>query len=447
VQFDGYVGALEDKIVQRATAAVLNAIYEEDFLGFSYGFRPGRGTHDALNALCVGIERKKVNWILDADIRSFFDEISQEWLIRFLEHRIGDRRIIHLIQKWLKAGILENGTVSASDRGTGQGSVISPLLANLYLHYALDLWAARWRRRVATGDMIFVRYADDFIVGFQYERDARRFLDEMRVRLQEFALSLHPEKTRLIQFGRFAEKDRKARGLGKPETFNFLGFTFICGKTRSGKFLLTRKTRRDRMRAKLRMIKQEMRRRMHQPIPKQGQWLHYVVRGYFNYHAVPTNFRSLVTFRTEVAKRWRGALSRRSERGDLNWVRMNELIAEWLPRPRILHPWPHHLRYAVTHSTRPSFSSFGRRSAPYRSLLILFSTQDATASLRWPHRTACQPSTNFVNLPLRAASSAMGRALRIPIVRAAFTPVAFSGAPSPPICRSCSRRISNSSSI
>jgi group II intron reverse transcriptase/maturase len=350
VQFDGYVAALEDKIVQRATAAVLNAIYEEDFLGFSYGFRPGRGTHDALNALCVGIERKKVNWILDADIRSFFDEISQEWLIRFLEHRIGDRRIIHLIQKWLKAGILENGTVSASDRGTGQGSVISPLLANLYLHYALDLWAARWRRRVATGDMIFVRYADDFIVGFQYERDARRFLDEMRVRLQEFALSLHPEKTRLIQFGRFAEKDRKARGLGKPETFNFLGFTFICGKTRSGKFLLTRKTRRDRMRAKLRMIKQEMRRRMHQPIPKQGQWLHYVVRGYFNYHAVPTNFRSLVTFRTEVAKRWRGALSRRSERGDLNWVRMNELIAEWLPRPRILHPWPHHLRYAVTHS-------------------------------------------------------------------------------------------------
>jgi group II intron reverse transcriptase/maturase len=344
------VAALEDKIVQRATAAVLNAIYEEDFLGFSYGFRPGRGTHDALNALCVGIERKKVNWILDADIRSFFDEISQEWLVRFLEHRIGDRRIIHLIQKWLKAGILENGTVSASDRGTGQGSVISPLLANLYLHYALDLWAARWRRRVATGDMIFVRYADDFIVGFQYERDARRFLDEMRVRLQEFALSLHPEKTRLIQFGRFAEKDRKARGLGKPETFNFLGFTFICGKTRSGKFLLSRKTRRDRMRAKLRMIKQEIRRRMHQPIPKQGQWLHYVVRGYFNYHAVPTNFRSLVTFRTEVAKRWRQALSRRSERGDLTWARMNELIAEWLPRPRILHPWPQHPRYAVTHS-------------------------------------------------------------------------------------------------
>ena len=217
------VAAVEDKIVQRAVAALLNAIYEADFLGFSYGFRPGRGTHDAQDALVVGIESKKVNWILDADIRSFFDEISQEWLIRFLEHRIGDRRIIRLIQKWLKAGILENGIVSVSDKGTGQGSVISPLLANIYLHYALDLWAERWRRREATGDMIIVRYADDFIVGFQHEADARRFLDEMRTRLQEFALTLHPEKTRLIEFGRFAAKDRKQRGLGKPETFNFLG--------------------------------------------------------------------------------------------------------------------------------------------------------------------------------------------------------------------------------
>ena len=245
------VAALEDKIVQRAVVALLNAIYEEDFLGFSYGFRPGRGTHDALDALCVGIDSKKVSCILDADIRSFFDEISQEWLIRFLEHRIGDRRIIRLIQKWLKAGVLEDGVVTVSDRGTGQGSVISPLLANIYLHYALDLWAVRWRRREATGDMIIVRYADDFIVGFQHESDARRFLDEMRERLQEFALSLHPEKTRLIEFGRFAAERRERRGLGKPETFNFLGFTFICGKTRSGKFQLQRKTRRDRMRAKL----------------------------------------------------------------------------------------------------------------------------------------------------------------------------------------------------
>ena len=230
------VAALEDKIVQRAVVTLLNAIYEEDFLGFSYGFRPGRGTHDALDALCVGIGSKKVSFILDADIRSFFDEIDQEWLIRFLEHRIGDRRIIRLIQKWLKAGILEDGVVSVSDRGTGQGSVISPLLANIYLHYALDLWAVRWRRREATGDMIIVRYADDFIIGFQHESDARRFLDEMRERLKKFALTLHPEKTRLIEFGRFAAERRKRRGLGKPETFNFLGFTFICGKTRAGKF-------------------------------------------------------------------------------------------------------------------------------------------------------------------------------------------------------------------
>ena len=344
------IAALEDKIVQRAAAAVLNAIYEEDFLGFSYGFRPGRGTHDALDALDVGINSTKVNWIVDADIRSFFDEISQEWLVRFLEHRIGDRRIIRLIQKWLKVGVLEDGIVTVSGRGTGQGSVISPLLANIYLHYALDLWAERWRRREATGDMIIVRYADDFIVGFQHEADGRRFLDEMRKRLQEFALSLHPEKTRLIEFGRFAARDRKERGLGKPETFNFLGFTFICGKSRRGKFLLKRKTRRDRMRAKLRMVKEDMRRRMHQPIPQQGKWLGHVVRGYFNYHAVPTNLRALVAFRAEIAKRWLRVLTRRSERSDLTWARMNRLIDDWLPQPRILHPWPSQ-RFAVTYPT------------------------------------------------------------------------------------------------
>src|SRR5881227_1075161 len=264
------VAALEDKIVQRAVVALLNAIYEEDFLGISYGFRPGRSTHDALDALCVGIHSKKVSFILDADIRSFFDEINQQWLIRFLEHRIGDRRIIRLIQKWLKAGIMEGGVVTVSDRGTGQGSVISPLLANIYLHYTLDLWALRWRRPEARGDMIFVRYADDFIVGFQHESDARRFLDEMRERLGKFALTLHPEKTRLIEFGRFAEERRRRGGLGKPETFNFLGFTFICGKTRTGKFQIRRKTRADRMQAKLREIKQEIRWRMHQPIPTQG---------------------------------------------------------------------------------------------------------------------------------------------------------------------------------
>ena len=342
------VAALEDKIVQRAVVALLNAIYEEDFLGISYGFRPGRGTHDALDALCVGIDSRKVSWILDADVRSFFDQISQEWLIRFVEHRIGDRRIIRLIQKWLKAGILEDGVVTVRDRGTGQGAVISPLLANIYLHYVLDLWAERWRRREAAGDMIIVRYADDFIVGFQHESDARRFLGEMRERLQKFALTLHPEKTRLIEFGRFAAERRKRRGLGKPETFNFLGFTFICGKTRAGKFQLKRKTRRDRMRAKLRMIKEEMWRRMHQPIPAQGKWLWHVVRGYFNYHAVPTNFRALVAFRTEIAKRWHRALTRRSDRTKLNWERMKRLIDDWLPKPRILHPWPNK-RFAVSY--------------------------------------------------------------------------------------------------
>jgi group II intron reverse transcriptase/maturase len=342
------VAALEDKIVQRAAVALLNAIYEEDFLGFSYGFRPGRGAHDALDALCVGIHGKKVSYIVDADIRSFFDSISQQWLIRFLEHRIGDRRIIRLIQKWLRAGILEDGVVAVADRGTGQGSVISPLLANIYLHYALDLWTTRWRKRAATGDMIIVRYADDFIVGFQHESDARRFLDEMRDRLQEFALSLHPQKTRLIEFGRFAAERRNRRGLGKPETFNFLGFTFICGKTRAGRFQIKRKTRADRMRAKLQEIKQEMRRRMHQPIPEQGKWLGQVVRGYFNYHAVPTNGRALEVFRHHVTDLWRRTLRRRSQKDRMTWARMTQLVDDWLPKSIILHPWPSD-RFAVTH--------------------------------------------------------------------------------------------------
>jgi RNA-directed DNA polymerase len=342
------VAALEDKIVQRAVVALLNAIYEEDFLGISYGFRPGRGTHDALDALCVGIHSKKVSFILDADIRSFFDEINQKWLIRFLEHRIGDRRIIRLIQKWLKAGVLEDGIVSVSGKGTGQGSVISPLLANIYLHYALDLWAVRWRRREATGDMIIVRYADDFIIGFQHEHDARRFLDEMRERLGKFALSLHPEKTRLIEFGRFAAERRERRGLGKPETFDFLGFTFICGKTRAGKFQIRRKSRRDRMRAKLRMIKEEMWQRIHQPIPVQGRWLGRVVRGYFNYHAVPTNARALHVFLHHITDLWRRTLRHRSQKDRMTWERMTQLVDDWLPKPTILHPWPSD-RFAVTH--------------------------------------------------------------------------------------------------
>jgi RNA-directed DNA polymerase len=342
------VAALEDKIVQRATVAVLNAIYEEDFLGFSYGFRPGRGAHDAMDALVVAIERRRVSFILDADIRSFFDTVSQDWLIRFVEHRVGDPRVIRLIRKWLKAGVLEDGAVSVSERGTAQGAVISPLLANIYLHYALDLWAERWRQREATGDMIIVRYADDFIVGFQHEADARRFLDEMRTRLEEFALSLHPEKTRLIEFGRFAGENRKRRGLGKPETFNFLGFIFICGKSRRGKFLIKRKSRRDRMRAKLQAIKQELQRRMHQSIPRQAKWLAQVIRGYFNYHAVPTNRRAIASFRDEIAREWWRRLNRRGQRRPIVWERMKKLADDWLPQPHILHLWPNQ-RFAVRH--------------------------------------------------------------------------------------------------
>jgi len=326
------IAALEDKIVQGATFMVLNAIYEEDFLGFSYGFRPRRGAHDALDALAVGIGKRKVNYILDADIRSFFDTVSQEWLVRFVEHRVGDKRIIRLIQKWLKAGILEDGAVTVSDRGTGQGSVISPLLANIYLHYVFDLWAER--RHEATGDMIVVRYADDLVLGFQHENDARRFLDAMRARFEEFALQLHPDKTRLIEFGRFAAPDRERRGLGKPETFNFLGFTFICGRSRRGGFLLKRKSRRDRMRAKLKEIKEELRQRMHWPIPEQGSWLAQVIRGFFNYHAVPTNFTALGKFRHQVIRHWLQTLRRRSQTDDTPWMRMEKL------EPKILHPWP-----------------------------------------------------------------------------------------------------------
>jgi group II intron reverse transcriptase/maturase len=342
------VAALEDKIVQRATVAVLNCIYEEEFLGFSYGFRPKRGQHDALDALAVGITDKKVNFILDADVRSFFDEVSQSWLIRFIEHRIGDPRIIRLIQKWLRAGVLEDGVVTISEKGTGQGSVISPLLANVYLHYVFDLWAERWRRHEATGGMMIVRYADDF-VGFAHEDDARRFWDAMRKRFEEFALSLHPEKTRLIEFGRQAANRREQSGLGRPETFNFLGFTHICGRSRHGKFLLKRKSRHDRMRGKLKEIKEEMRRRMHQPIPEQGRWLAQVVSGYFAYHAVPTNSATIGAFRHHVVGLWRCSLSRRSQRSGITWRRIKQIADDWLPKPKVLHPWPQQ-RFAVRHS-------------------------------------------------------------------------------------------------
>jgi RNA-directed DNA polymerase len=342
------VAALEDKIVQRATAAVLNVIYEEDFLGFSYGFRPRRSQHDALDALLVGISSRKVNFILDADIRSFFTEVSQEWVVRFLEHRIGDKRILRLVQKWLQAGVLEDGAITIEENGTGQGSVISPLLANVYLHYVFDLWAERWRRREATGDVIMVRYADDIVVGFQHEGDARRFWDAMRERLRAFLLTLHPVKTRLIEFGRYAAQNRERRGLGKPETFKFLGFVIICGKSRRGDFQIRRKSRGDRMSAKLREIREALRERRHAPIPEVGKWLAQVVAGYFAYHAVPTNSPALSAFRYHVALLWHWQLCRRSQRAYVAWTRMAKLADEFLPKPRILHPWPS-VRVAVKH--------------------------------------------------------------------------------------------------
>jgi RNA-directed DNA polymerase len=339
---------VEDKIVQRAVVQVLNAIYEEDFLGFSYGFRSGRGQHDALDALAVGITSTKVNWIVDADIAGFFDAVSHSWLIRFVEHRVGDRRILRLIRKWLKAGVMEDGNLVPTEAGTPQGAVISPLLANIYLHYAFDLWADQWRKKHAKGQVIVVRYADDIVMGFQHEREAKRFVEDMRQRLGKFALALHPEKTRLIEFGRFAAKDRESRGLGKPETFNFLGFTHICSRSRRGAFQLKRQTRRDRMRARLRAIKEELRRRMHEPIPLQGKWLQQVVRGYFAYHAVPTNSRCLGAFRHYVVDLWRRSLVQRSQRDRTTWNRMAKLAAEFLPPPHVLHPWPS-VRFAVKH--------------------------------------------------------------------------------------------------
>jgi RNA-directed DNA polymerase len=342
------IAALEDKILQRAVVEVLNAIYEQDFLGFSYGFRPGRGQHDALDALAVGITHTKVSWIVDADIRSFFDSMSHEWLIRFVEHRIGDPRLIRLIRKWLKAGVMNGAEWTSSDIGSPQGAVVSPTLANIYLHYTFDLWADWWRRHHARGNVVLVRYADDTVAGFEYESDAKRFLADLRERLERFALSLHPDKTRLIEFGRFAAERRARRGLGKPETFNFLGFTHICGKSRAGFFLLKRKTRRDRMRARLRAIKEELRRRMHEPIPEQGRWLGQVVRGYFAYHAVPTNTKSLCAFRHHVTDLWRCALRRRSQKDCTTWDRAAQLVAAFLPTLRILHPWPHE-RFAVNH--------------------------------------------------------------------------------------------------
>jgi group II intron reverse transcriptase/maturase len=333
------IAVLEDKIVQGAVVRILNAIYEEDFLGFTYGFRPGRGAHDALDALSVALQFEKVGWVLDADIASFFDTMSHEWTMKFIQHRVADPRILRLIGKWLKAGVSEEGEWSSTTIGTPQGAVISPLLANVYLHYALDLWAHQWRKQAA-GEMFIVRYADDVIFAFQYQGDAERFRLALAERLRQFGLELHPQKTRLIEFGRFAETNRKDRGQGPPETFDFLGLTHICARRADGKFHVKRRTVGKRMRAKLAAIKLELRKRMHRPVGETGLWLRSVVRGYYQYHAVPGNGSALARFRFRLGRLWRHSLVRRGGRRKPTWSTVTRLIARWLPNATIVHPYP-----------------------------------------------------------------------------------------------------------
>jgi RNA-directed DNA polymerase len=348
------VASLEDKILQRALVEVLNAIYEADFLGFSYGFRPGRKPHDALDALAAGIKTRRVNWVLDADFRDYFSSLDHRWLERFVEHRIADKRVLRLIQKWLAAGVIEKGSWTAFEEGVPQGASVSPLLANVYLHYVFDLWAHQWRTRHARGEVVIVRFADDFVVGFEHRDDAERFWADLRGRLAEFSLELNAEKTRLIEFGRHAAERRAARGLGKPETFRFLGFTHACAKTRkTGRFKLKRITDAKRVRAKLGALKDEMARRRHQPIPEQGRWLASVLRGHYNYYAVPDNSEALRAFRRQIIRHWFGTLRRRSQRTTVTWKRMWRLVDRWLPLPRILHPWPEQRFAAITQGRSP----------------------------------------------------------------------------------------------
>jgi RNA-directed DNA polymerase len=344
------IAAIEDKIVQAAVVMILTPIYEAEFLGFSYGFRPRRGQHDALDALAFGIKGRYIWWILDADIQRFFDTISHDWLIRFLKHRVGDQRVIRLIQKWLKAGVLEDGVALDTIEGTPQGAVISPFLANVYLHYVYDLWVNAWRKRHATGHMIVVRYADDTVVGFQHRHEALEFLDDLKARLAKFALTLHPEKTRLIEFGRFAAERRARRGARKPETFDFLGFTHICGTKVDGDgFQLRRKTQRKRRSHFIHRIGQELDLRRHEPVDVQGRWLRSVLEGYYAYFAVPTNLITVRNVRHHIKVRWYLSLARRSQRTRLSWQRMNVVAAKYLPTPTVLHPWPEQ-RFRVTHS-------------------------------------------------------------------------------------------------
>lgn len=334
------IPALEDKLVQSLTTAVLEQVYELDFLGFSYGCRPGRSPHRALDALSVGLFEKKVNWVLDADIRGFFDAIDHEWLLEFVGHRIADQRVLRHIKKWLNAGVMEDGKKTWAEAGTPQGGSISPLLANIYLHYVLDLWANAWRRRHAQGDVIIVRYVDDFVLGFEHREDAERFLCALKERLTRFHLELHPDKTRLIEFGRYAAERRQRRGEGRPETFDFLGFTHYCGKTRGGEFKVGRKTQRKKLVAKLAALKLEIRRRMHAPIPATGAWLARVLEGHYRYYGVPDNSAALRLFRDQVTYLWRQALRRRSQKHRLTWMRMGRLARQWLPQPTIRHPYP-----------------------------------------------------------------------------------------------------------
>jgi len=334
------IPVLEDKMVQYVTAQIFTVIWEEEFLGFSYGFRPKRDPHQALDALTVGIEKKNVNWVLDADIRGFFDTIGHEWLVRFMEQRIGDERIIALIKKWLKAGVMEEGVWTQNEEGTPQGGIISPILANIYLHYAFDLWVQQWRKRKARGDVIVVRYADDFVVGFQHREEAMRFREELKGRMKKFELELHEEKTRLIEFGRFATENRERRKEGKPETFNFLGFTHVCSQTKAGWFTVKRKTMRKRRQAKLKVIKEGLRTRMHWSIPKQGKWLASVLRGHFQYYGVPYNSDELWKFHYRVKWMWRRMLAKRSQKGRITWERMDRISQKFLPYPKICHPYP-----------------------------------------------------------------------------------------------------------
>jgi group II intron reverse transcriptase/maturase len=334
------VPVLEDKIVQKVTAEIFTAIWEEEFMGFSYGFRAGRSAHQALDALAVGLERSSVRWVLDADIRGFYDTISHEWLVKFIEHRIGDRRIVNLIKRWLKAGIMEAGEWIQSEEGTPQGGLISPILANIYLHYAFDLWIHQWRRQPGREEVIVVRYADDIVIGFGKRTEAQQFQRELTERMKQFELALNEDKTRLIEFGRYAEINRAGRRQGKPETFDFLGFTHICTKNKRGNFTVLRRTKRKRMWAKLKEVKRDLKQRMHEPISEQGAWLRTILLGHYQYYGVPMNGQALYAFRYHLLRVWKRVLERRSQNGEVTWERMHRLESKWLPTPRICHPYP-----------------------------------------------------------------------------------------------------------